>query len=277
MFLYSASTPIVKPVDGRCNLSCQYCYASGIRKTVPKNCMRLETLKAVIDFFCHSQNSVEFIWHGGEPLFAGLSFYRKVVEFQSAWKQKGRRITNFVQTNATLVTPEWTRFFADHNFLVGVSIDGPKEIHDQVRYYSAGKGSHDEVMRGIDLLRQDGVFNGIICVISAIDYKFPKEIFNFFLSSGIKKLKFPKIKSIGCCDDISALAISSRQYIDFVIAIFDLWLEIDDPEVEIRDIQTVVNVLLGGSRRECYIWGGAINLLLFIAMGQFTVATLFRR
>jgi len=217
--------------------------------------MRPETLKAAIDFFCRDQNDIEFIWHGGEPLLAGLDFYRKAVEFQHAWEQKGRKITNFIQTNATLVTSEWARFFAKHNFFVGVSLDGPKEFHDQARYNSVHKGSYDEVMRGIDLLRQAGVFNGVICGVSAINCKFPKEIFNFFIAKNIKKLKFARVKNIGHCDDVSALAISPEQYTDFMIAIFDLWLELDDPEVEIRDIQSVVNLLLGGNKRECIYMG----------------------
>lgn len=249
------STPIVKPVNGLCNLSCSYCYTSGLKKVVDKHRMHPETLRSVIDFFCYDQNDVEFIWHGGEPLLAGLDFYRKVVEFQHAWERKGRKIANFIQTNATLITPEWVHFFAEQNFLVGVSLDGPKAFHDQARYYSALRGSYDDVMRGIDLLRQAGIFNGVICGVSTVNHKFPKEIFSFFIAGNIKKLKFARVKSIGHCNDVSALAISSAQYADFMIAIFDLWLELDDPEVEIRDIQSVVSLVLGGNRRECIYLG----------------------
>lgn len=147
-------TPIVKPVNGLCNLSCSYCYTSGLKECVAKNRMRPEILKATIDFFCRDQNDVEFIWHGGEPLLAGLEFYRKAIEFQKIWEQQGKRITNFFQTNATLMNSEWNSFFAENDFFVGVSLDGPKEFHDQVRYYPNGKGSYDDVMKGIDLLRQ---------------------------------------------------------------------------------------------------------------------------
>jgi len=217
--------------------------------------MRLETLKATIDFFCEDQDDIEFIWHGGEPLLAGLEFYNEVVKIQHTWKQDGKKITNFLQTNATLITSEWIHFFMKNDFLIGVSLDGPKEFHDQVRCYPADKGSYDEVMRGVDLLRQAGIFNGIICGISTVNHSFPKEIFNFFLAENIKKLKFARIKSIGHCDNISSLAISPAQYADFMIAIFNLWLELDDPEVEIRDIQSVVSLILGGNKRECIYMG----------------------
>lgn len=256
MFCHSVSTPIIKPVNGLCNLSCLYCYASGLKECASKNCMRSEILKAVIDFFCCDQDNIEFIWYGGEPLLAGIDFYRKAAEFQYVWKQQGKKITNFLQTNATLITPEWIRFFTKNNFFVGVSLDGPKKFHDQVRCYSNGNGSYDEVMRGIDLLREAEIFNGIICGISTVNHQFPKEIFNFFLEKNIKKLKFAKVKNIGHCNNsISSLVISPVKYTDFMITIFDLWLELDNPEVEIRDIQSVVNLILGGNQRECIYMG----------------------
>jgi len=185
----------------------------------------------------------------------GLDFYRNAVEFQGVWKQQGKKIANFLQTNATLITPEWIRFFVENDFLVGVSLDGPKEVHDQVRHYPNSKGSYDDVMRGIDLLRQARIFNGIICDISTINHLFPKEIFNFFIENNIKKLKFTRVKSIGHYNDVLSLVISPAQYADFMIVIFNLWLELDDPEVEIRDIQSVVSLILGGNRRECIYMG----------------------
>jgi uncharacterized protein len=239
------STPIIKPVDGLCNLSCLCCYTSGLKKCDTENRMSLEVLRATIDFFCHDQDCIEFIWHGGEPLLAGVEFYRKTV----------KKVRNFIQTNATLVSPEWVQFFAEHNFFVGVSLDGPRKFHDQIRYYPNGRGSYDDTMRGIGLLRQAGVFNGIICCVSAVNHESPKEIFDFFIVENIKKLKFNRVKTIGYCGDVSAFTISSRQYFDFMIAIFDLWLELDDPGVEIRDIQSVVNLLLGGNKRECIYMG----------------------
>lgn len=186
MFCQSISTPIVKPVNGMCNLSCSYCYTYRLKQCAVENRMRLEILKAMIDFFCREQDDIEFIWHGGEPLLAGLDFYRKAVEFQGIWKQQGKKIANFLQTNATLITPEWIRFFVENNFFVGVSLDGPKEVHDQVRHYPNGKGSYDDVIRGINLLHQAVIFNGIICGISTVNHLFPKEIFNFFIENNIK-------------------------------------------------------------------------------------------
>lgn len=255
MFYQPVTTPIIKPVNGMCNLSCLYCYTLNLKEYTDKNMMCPKTLRATIDFFCADQDDIEFIWHGGEPLLAGLEFYRKIIKIQKNWKLKGKRVTNTLQTNATLITPEWVKFFAENDFFIGVSLDGPKEFHDQLRTYPNGKGSYDDVMKGINLLRQAKIFNGVICDISTVNYKFPKEIFNFFISSRIKKLKFTRVKSIGHCNNVSSLAISPAQYTDFMITIFDHWLDLDDPEIEIRDIQSVVNLILGGNRRECIYMG----------------------
>ncbi len=251
----SVSTPIIKPVDALCNLSCSYCCVFGIRKCAKKRRMQSRILKSVIDFFCSNQDDTEFIWHGGEPLLAGLDFFRDVVKFQYPWLGKNKRIANFIQTNATLVDYEWARFFAENKFFVGVSLDGPRKFHDQLRCYPNGKGSYEDVMRGINLLREAGIFNGVICDISSINHLYPKEIFDFFIAEGIKKLKFSRVRDIGHCNDVSELFISSGQYTDFMINIFDLWLGLDDPEVEIRDIQSVVGLLLGGTMRECIYTG----------------------
>ena len=256
MLCQAISTPIVKPVNGLCNLACSYCYAEEPVSRVNRNNMGLDTLRATIDFFCNDQDRIEFTWHGGEPLSIGLDFYQNVIKFQQPWVKKGKKITNFIQTNVTFVTPVWIDFFSQHNFFVGVSLDGPKRFHDKTRCYPNGNSSYDNVMNGITLLRQAGVFNGVICGISTVNYQFPKELFSFFIAEGIKKLKFARVKDIGYYKDIHSLVISPAQYTDFMISIFDLWLGLDDSAVEIRDIQSVVNLILGGSDRECIYSGG---------------------
>lgn len=223
--------------------------------------MDTKTLRATIDFFCRDKKYVEFIWHGGEPLLAQIDFYRDVVKHQQSWVGKGVKVVNFIQTNATLVTEEWARFFARHNFLVGVSIDGNRDAHDKNRRYRSGCGSFNEVMRGVELLRNAHVFNGAICGISTENYSSPKEIFEFFLSHGIKKLKFARVKDIGQCNDLSTITIPFGKYIDFMTTIFDLWVAVDDPEIEIRDIQSVVNILMGGTFRECIYMGKCDNFV----------------
>lgn len=118
------STPIIKPVGGLCNLTCSYCYTP---KQAGLKCMSEETLRDAVDFFCHDQKYVEFIWHGGEPLLAQIDFYRKAVECQQKWVSTGVRVVNFIQTNATLVTEEWAFFFSQHDFLLALVLMGQRK------------------------------------------------------------------------------------------------------------------------------------------------------
>ena len=250
------SIPIIKPVDALCNLNCSYCYAGidGTGQALGR--MNLQTLKQTIDFFCKNQGEeVEFIWHGGEPLLAGKAFYHRVVELQRPWVIQGKKITNILQTNATLVTQKWAHFLAERGFVVGTSLDGPQKLHDKFRKHKTGKGSYKKVVRGINLLRNAGIFGGVICGVTVVNYENPQKLLDFFVAEGIKKLKFMRIRTIGCCDNVHVPTLSAEQFTDFMIAIFDYWLELDDPEIEIRDIQSVVNVLLGGRVRECVYMG----------------------
>lgn len=134
--------PVIKPVGGRCNLRCSYCYFQ--QKEGGKTCnvmMKDEILKSLIDATCSNQNIVEFIWHGGEPLLAGIDFYRRIIEYESNWSSDEIKIFNSIQTNGTLINERWVAFFSANNFAVGISLDGPAQFHNQVRVYRDGKRS----------------------------------------------------------------------------------------------------------------------------------------
>jgi uncharacterized protein len=210
--------------------------------------MSPETLKETIDFFCSQQKKIEFIWHGGEPMLAGICFYQKAVEFQKAWIDKGRTVANFFQTNGTLLNDNWTKFFVDNNFLVGTSLDGPKHIHDQVRVFKNGKGTFDKVMNGIKILQEAKIFNGVICCVSSFNKNMANEIFDFFVSQKILSMKFLQVKDV---NGIYVQSISYNEFTNFLISIFHKWLAVDNPEIEIRDIKSIVNIMLGGKFKEC--------------------------
>lgn len=259
-------TAIVKPVNDLCNLSCEYCYADTPNQNSRK-IMTTKTLKATIDYFCHLQDDVEFIWHGGEPMLAGLNFYMQVVKLQQKWIEKGIKITNFIQTNATLMDKEWASFFRNNNFLVGVSLDGPPKIHNRYRKDKNGNGTFNDVMQGIELLCKFNIFNGIICCVSNFSHSNPEKLFDFFITNNIKKLKFARIKKIGGFNK-SISTISAQQYYDFMIKIFELWINLDDTEVEIRDIQSVVSKILGGNKSECIYSGQCGDYVTVYNNGQ---------
>ncbi|MBD3282483.1 MAG: SPASM domain-containing protein [Candidatus Portnoybacteria bacterium] len=262
--------PIIKPFDNACNLKCLYCYMNGIMRSQHKaQLMDDSTLYCLIDFFCSKQKHVEFIWHGGEPLLAGLDFFKRAMFYQKAWTKSGKKIENSIQTNATLITKEWASFFRENGFSVGVSLDGPQKMHDVMRRSRSGKcGSFDSAMNGIAILKDAGVFKGISCCVSTVNHSFPEEVLDFFISQDIKSIKFLRVKGQDQQGNFYKGSITSDQYVDFLLAIFRKWLEIDDPELEILDIKSVVDILLGGSFRECVYMGECYNYVTVYSDGS---------
>ena len=128
----------VKPVGSVCNLACTYCYYLGKKNLYPdadKFLMADNILEKYIvqHIRASTEDIITFSWHGGEPLLAGISFYRKIVSLQTKFKPSGKRIINGIQTNGTLLDDKWCRFFSDENFVIGISLDGPEEFHNFCR------------------------------------------------------------------------------------------------------------------------------------------------
>lgn len=250
------STAIVKPVNCRCNLACAYCYVKD--KTVTKEVAEVmppDVLQAMLNFFCTANNSIEFIWHGGEPLLAGIDFFHDVTNLQRSWITRGKEIYNSIQTNGTLINEEWVTFFAKNRFLVGLSHDGPPSSHNIFRSYPGGKKSHKDVMNGVNLLREGDLFSGIICCVSSANVGLAEETLEYFVQHGIKKIKFNRVRGRGHNGKMLPGTISSLQYAEFICSVFKKWVSIDDPDIEIRELNSIVNILLGGDFRECTFSG----------------------
>lgn len=167
----TAFSLMLKPVGSRCNLRCSYCYyldkASlyGGREPV----MNPELLEKCISDFCASCDLPELTveWHGGEPLLAGMAFFRRALNLERKYSG-GRPVHNTVQTNGTLLNGEWAAFFRDNGFLVGLSLDGPEDVHDRFRLTAGGGGTFGKVMHGLEaLLRAGTEFNTLTTVSKA--------------------------------------------------------------------------------------------------------------
>jgi len=273
------STPIVKPVDFACNLSCSYCYTKdNIGDLLINSVMDYSTLASTIDFFCSSQNNIEFIWHGGEPLLAGIEFYTKAIEYQSHWLEKGKNITNSIQTNGTLVDDKWANFFKNNMFRVGVSLDGIPNHHNNTRRYKNNSCSFNDVMRGIRLLQESGNFSGVICCVNEFNYKYPAEIFDFFIANGISKIKFNRLRGKINKNHRPTHCVPFKDYITFLTTILDLWLVVDNLEIEIRELQCIIELLLGGTNRDCVLSGECYKYCTVYSDGSiFSCDTLPRR
>lgn len=246
---------LAKPVGASCNLRCKYCYyleKSHLYRNAPARVMSDELLERFVQEYIQAQtmSQVLFTWHGGEPLMRPLSFYRKAVALQERYAF-GRQIDNTIQTNGTLLTDEWCEFFKEHNWLVGISIDGPQEFHDEYRRTASDKPSWQKVMRGIRLLRKHGVEWNAMAVVNDFNAGYPLEFYHFFKEMGAKYIQFaPVVERMAAHSDgrhlatlvdqecpVADFSVSPAQWGDFLCAIFDEWVrhDVGQTYVEIFD------------------------------------------
>ncbi|WP_213194163.1 radical SAM protein, partial [Klebsiella aerogenes] len=175
---------MAKPTGSACNLDCSYCFYLHKEHLLQqeKRCyMSDETLENFIRQYIDGQDGeqVVFSWQGGEPTLMGLEFFHKVVKFQQQYKKPGQRIENDLQTNGILINDAWAEFLKANHFLVGLSIDGPRELHDRYRITRSGKPTFDKVMAGVDALKRHGVpFNALVTV-NRTNARFPLEVYRF--------------------------------------------------------------------------------------------------
>lgn len=187
---------MLKPAGSLCNLDCAYCYyldKSEIYGGVEPR-MTVEELEKYVRCYIAAceMNEVTFNWHGGEPLVLGLEFYRKAIEFQQKYKGD-KTIKNTLQTNATLVTDEWARFFAENGFLLGVSVDGPPEVHDRYRRDRGGAPTLERVIAGLRKLHAAGVEYNIMATINSASEGRGLEVYQFLNGLGSAFIQFSPV------------------------------------------------------------------------------------
>lgn len=244
---------MTKPVGAICNLACDYCYyleKSKLYQENPKHIMSDELLEKFIKEYIESQTmpQVLFTWHGGETLMRPLSFYQKAMELQRKYA-RGRTIDNCIQTNGTLLNDEWCRFFHDNNWLVGVSIDGPQEFHDEYRKNKQGKPSFMKVMQGINLLNKHRVEWNALAVVNDFNADYPLDFYHFFKEIGCRYIQFtPIVERIFRHDDgrhlaaveegdnekLADFSVTPEQWGNFLCTIFDEWVKNDVGEYFIQ-------------------------------------------
>lgn len=237
---------MTKPVGAICNLACKYCYylekTNLYKENTSKFVMSDSLLEKFIEEYINSQTmpQVLFTWHGGETLMRPLSFYQKVVELQKKYAN-GRTIDNCIQTNGTLLNDEWCEFFHDNHWLVGISIDGPQEFHDEYRKNKQGKPSFMKVMQGIHLLNKHQVEWNAMAVVNDYNADYPLEFYHFFKELGCHYIQFtPIVERIHPHADgrhlahvlqkeekLADFSVSPEQWGNFLCTIFDEWVKND--------------------------------------------------
>lgn len=251
---------MAKPIGPACNLNCTYCYYLEKQKLYKDSGsfrMSEELLEKFIKQYIWVQqvNTIQFVWQGGEPTLLGLDYFKLVVALQKKYAD-GKKIENAFQTNGTLLDDEWCAFFKKHNFLVGISIDGPKHVHDTFRPYRNGTPTFDHVMRGVLLLQKHQVEFNTLTVIHRYNAKYGVEIYNFlkFIGSGFlqfipiverrKKIEDPTTLDLVGPEDPDALvtdwSVRPDEFGNFLIAVFNEWVKRDVGKVYVLQFDSAL-------------------------------------
>ena len=239
-----AFATMVKPVGSACNLDCAYCYYRDKAEIYSSRqaVMSTDVLESYIRQYLETVNLpvVTFCWHGGEPLLAGIDFYRKAVELQQRYAA-GRQIENTLQTNGVLVNDEWCSFFRENSFLVGVSLDGPKDIHDAYRRDCGGIPTYDRVIAAVEKMYRNNVEYNILATVNSMSEGRGREVYGFLrgISNFIQFLpvveyvqmregKRPLIVSPDAEDAVPApWSVSAKGFGKFMCDVFDEWIKCD--------------------------------------------------
>ena len=275
--LHTAARPfhaMTKPIGPICNLDCKYCFyleKEALYGGERKWAMSDDVLERYVAQYIRGQpgRRVSFAWQGGEPTLLGVRFFRKVVELQARYAG-GREIANALQTNGTLLDDEWGAFLKQHQFLVGVSVDGPRELHDAYRVDKQGRGSFDAVMRGVDVLKRHGVDFNTLTVVNRANSAEPLKVYRFLRDIGSGFLQFIPLVERAATDDapfkdqglwlqgppdaagggrhfapVTDWSVRGPDYGRFLGAIFDEWVRRDVGRTYVQTFDVTLGNFLG--------------------------------
>jgi uncharacterized protein len=247
-----------KPVGAVCNLNCTYCYYLIKKEIYPADSSFLmpdDLLeKYVIQHIeATTDDIITFSWHGGEPLMAGIDFYRKAVALQQKYKPEGKILSNGLQTNGTLLNDEWCRFLSENGFTVGVSIDGPAEFHNLNRLARNGRNTSDEVITGFNLLKKYGITPEVLCVVNSANVRFPLEVYNYLKQLGPEYLAFLPLveKDPDSPSGASENSVPAKEFGIFLGRVFDEWVEKDIGEIKIQVFEEAIRPAFGQDHTLC--------------------------
>jgi uncharacterized protein len=257
---------MTKPVGPLCNLDCKYCFYLEKENLYPdtrKWAMKPETLELYIQQYIEAQpaGEVTFAWQGGEPTLLGVGFFRTVLQLQEKYAA-GKLISNAMQTNGTLLDSEWCEFLAEHNFLVGLSIDGPRELHDVYRVDKGGAPTFDKVMRGVEQLKKHNVDFNTLTTVNRGNSAHPLDVYRFLKEIGSTFLQFIPIverraaapvpdglvliqPSFEGDAQVTDWSVEPRAYGEFLTAIFDEWVRHDVARVFVQQFDIALEAWMG--------------------------------
>lgn len=266
-------TLVIKPVSSACNLRCDYCYNAdrSLLTRESSGTMPHDVLVATIERLLEiEQKKTVFLWHGGEPLLAGLRFFEEAIAAQREVLVRlglQRDVRNRIQTNATLIGAVWAEWGKRERIGFGVSLDGPSDVHNRYRKTRDGRGSFELTMKGIVALEAVGVKVGFGAVVSKASLTDPAAVFRFFAEQ-FKQFEFSPCVECALLDpEASEFAVTPEEYASFYKATFDLWWERDDPSLKIRCFENTVVAVLGKTPELCSMAGTCKSFLCVDADG----------
>ena len=256
---------LFKPAAHDCNMACDYCYyryAGDLYPDVDRPRMTPAIFEAACtQYLALEPSEIKFGWQGGEPTLLGLDFFRQVVEIERTHARPGDCFGNSLQTNGVVLDEEWCSFLAADRFLVGLSVDGPEDLN-RLRHFPNGRPAFDVTMRALELLKKHDVEFNILVVISKANVDHPRRVFQFLLENDLHYSQFiPCTEPADGARAVSEHSITAAQYADFMIELFDAWVENDDPAYYVRRIDNWLHLFFGLPPECCEYRGDCSNLV----------------
>lgn len=253
---------LIKPASSNCSLRCKYCFYHSIaenRTTQSFGIMSADTLENIVKKALeYADLACTFAFQGGEPTLAGLDFFRKLIEYVKQYNKKNVAVSFALQTNGILIDEEWAEFLADNKFLVGISLDGPKDIHNSHRVDAKNDGTFNKVMKTIEIFNKYKIEYNILYVVTALSARYANKIYNFFKQNNFRYIQF-----IPCLDPINeergqhSYSLKPQDLEKFLKQTFDRWYEdfAKGEYVSVRYFDNLVTMILGHRPEACNMNG----------------------
>lgn len=278
---------MVKPIGSKCNLNCEYCYYLDKSKMYGLargrgHLMSDDTLRTFIREYInfHDNDVLTFSWQGGEPTLTGIDFFKKVISYQKEYAN-GKLISNTLQTNGFNLSLDWLDFFKRHNFLLGISIDGPAHIHDKHRRHLNSKSTHSSVMSTIEDVKKFEIEFNTLSVISDYSSQYPLEVYSFLKNIGSKYMQFiPLVERYDSATspshwkkkdndiNVTSWSVSSKEYGDFISEIFLKWCTTDIGDVFIPLFESFIGNYLDVKNTNCFFSKSCCNTFAMESNGD---------
>ena len=245
---------LAKPSGATCNLACSYCFFLDKELLYPNSKFRMPEdvlenyIRQLIE--THRSNQVTVAWQGGEPTLMGLEFYQRAIKMQKQYARPGMVFENTMQTNGTLLDDEWCEFFKENDFLIGISIDGPRHLHDAHRVDKGGAPTFDRVMRGLRLLQKHGVEYNILVTVNRLTADHPKEVYRFLRDEArtewiqfipvIERVNPDGLNLVQVGEQVSPRSVRPEQFGRFLIQVFDEWVQDDVGKIYVQTFEAAL-------------------------------------